>query len=847
MNELFQGWLLKIALGGGCVCVTTLIAIAARRQLDEVQKMVRRLPVWERTLIVCLLAVSIAYGGSKTNVVDGVGGTNDVGGVVSTNDCVNGDGDFGLLLLMGGNPFGCGFDPVPPLSVTPEDIARCWQLVEVKTNAAVDYTMPEGAALQTNWWARGAFEDVAKLGIGDPGFGNSGWRFPFGSNNYSSAWAFTWGKLRFELANTNTEIAAVGSPMSAVPYRSRLWSAADTNGARIVTWENFALNRDTNTPVNAQIELAANGDFTTRSNEVESVYRRVDPEDWDGDGWRNGDDPDPYTCDDPWDDFYQELPDGANEDAYCWIEIRPRWHSYINFVGDGPSDLDDPYLWAKAGKTYRVQLLIGKTYFIESTQPLDVVGQSDSSIEVDGDGTSEINVVWPLRISTLEGNGRSFRMSVRPSWLGGVFVWTDSCCTIYGDDLIFRYGCEGNCGCSGCYSAGYYVYEGYSETVAGGWCGCSPNYDDDDDDRAPVGVTVSFSDSAILFEDEYQDSYGSVVPWRSTGTELTCTINGGDYGGYVQIDISGDENLIQYTGQSLTYTRTVSPHEQIEFTNRYKATAESGESEDIVVTASFVENETGWTGFSEAKATAVRIWTFTESDWTPYRQRKELGVGEEVRIVHFPDDVTLTMDNCVHGQYDWRYVAPSSAGTQTVTVRSGGSQFPLQFSTVEPAELKATIFGSTSNTVAGVAGGFDTTFYVYVLPTNVSFSATRVMEEGCTTTNATGCFTWPELSGLLTHSGHGADNWHGMNKLNVFYDTVSMTHMSSWGTGGSFTWPIPNLWKVGDDGDPHYFPHSPSYDQRVEVDADGTSRIMKFTYTIEQMTNLQFRVTGDRQ
>ena len=32
------------ALDGGCVCVTTLIAIVARRQLDEVQKMVRVVP-----------------------------------------------------------------------------------------------------------------------------------------------------------------------------------------------------------------------------------------------------------------------------------------------------------------------------------------------------------------------------------------------------------------------------------------------------------------------------------------------------------------------------------------------------------------------------------------------------------------------------------------------------------------------------------------------------------------------------------------------------------------------------------------------------------------------------------
>ena len=56
------------------------------------------------------------------------------------------------------------------------------------------------------------------------------------------------------------------------------------------------------------------------------------------------------------------LPPGANEAAYCWIEIRSRWNSWIEFYGDAPSDLEDPCFWAKAGETYRVTLLIGKTY-----------------------------------------------------------------------------------------------------------------------------------------------------------------------------------------------------------------------------------------------------------------------------------------------------------------------------------------------------------------------------------------------------------------------------------------------------------------------------------------------------
>ena len=128
--------------------------------------------------------------------------------------------------------------------------------------------------------------------------------FPFGTNEYDSAWAFSWGKLRFVLGDALTEIVAVGAPMSAVPYRSRLWSAAGTNGAMVVTWENFVLGRELLTAnsqqltaISAQIELRPNGDFVTRSNEVETVYHRIDDFDWDGDGIVNEDDMNPCCHD----------------------------------------------------------------------------------------------------------------------------------------------------------------------------------------------------------------------------------------------------------------------------------------------------------------------------------------------------------------------------------------------------------------------------------------------------------------------------------------------------------------------------------------------------------------------
>ena len=62
-----------------------------------------------------------------------------------------------------------------------------------------------------------------------------------------------------------------------------------------------------------------------------------------------------------------------------------------------------------------------------------------------------------------------------------------------------------------------------------------------------------------------------------------------------------------------------------------------------------------------------------------------------------------------------------------------------------------------------------------------------------------------------------------------------------WLGGGSFTWPVPNAWRVKDDvGAENVFCNT---DQRFELDADGTARLMKFNCTGERMTNGVYRQT----
>ena len=78
-------------------------------------------------------------------------------------------------------------------------------------------------------------------------------------------------------------------------------------------------------PVSAQLELFRDGSFVAWSNSGARVYRRVNPDDWDGGGIPNDEDDDPrVAADEPRFGPRQSLPQGAHTNNYYWVDLAVR-------------------------------------------------------------------------------------------------------------------------------------------------------------------------------------------------------------------------------------------------------------------------------------------------------------------------------------------------------------------------------------------------------------------------------------------------------------------------------------------------------------------------------------------
>ncbi len=407
----------------------------------------RRLTLTTLLALSAVFTISVAYSGKNTNSMQNVGGPH----LMQTN-------------------------PMTEQTVTAEEIAQGWRLESVVTNDVVSYAMPTNGVEYAPWNLRGGYETHFPLDLGD-------FAFPFGTSVVRRLDVLSGGTVeslprqRMDGAYYSLmSICAAREWASIVPRVGRFWwaDAARPESApyqvKLLTWENVYAGRDRTGLYNAQIEFHDDGNFITRSNDVERVYRRINPDDWDGDGLANEIDPNPCSVDGDFFGVANAMPEGANQDAYYWLDICATGSldcATVRVTCDGPSALGDHVVIAKTNQVCHVPLLAGATYAVQSTLPISHSAVSSGYASITTNSAKSLTVSLPLEFSFVQTRAEStFALNTSPIDVGATLLSvTGGCCSCSTNEFGFAWICSGSCSCRGANEhtlSSEVLWEGYS-------------------------------------------------------------------------------------------------------------------------------------------------------------------------------------------------------------------------------------------------------------------------------------------------------------------------------------------------------------------------------------------------
>ena len=263
--EAFRDGLMHVCLWAlAALAVCALLLLAPKRK--QVRPVFARIPPVQCVVLVFAMAVCTLFSGKNTN----------------------------------SPPAGIMSPLLPPLPqavvqvVTEDEIAQGYRLESVTTNDAVSYAMPTDGVEYAPWTLGGGYEAHFPLDLGD-------FTFPFGTGVVRRVDVLSGGMVeslprqRVDSAcySLMMSICAAREYASIVPGVGRFWwadaarSASAPYRVKLISWENIFGGRDRTGLYSAQIEFHDDGNYITRSNNVESVYRRVLPFDLDNDGLPN--------------------------------------------------------------------------------------------------------------------------------------------------------------------------------------------------------------------------------------------------------------------------------------------------------------------------------------------------------------------------------------------------------------------------------------------------------------------------------------------------------------------------------------------------------------------------------
>jgi hypothetical protein len=377
--------------------------------------------------------------------------------------------------------------------------------------------------------------------------------------------------------------------------------------------------------------------------------------------------------------------------------------------------------------------------------------------------------------------------------------------------------------------------EDYEESIDD--CGdCEPN----------PGLVVGASPSVVFFEK------GTANP---TSAEVGCFYQVSEAGTFA-LTVSGDAvSLTDQTGASVSSGYTWETEGGVVGARHFFAerSAKSTSPSGTVFTVVFTP-DAGTNTLSGADTVTFVEWeTVTFAQLPAPRNRRSVGIGEWVSVELDPVPFGMSVSERNPGgrviqstgfANRWNYRAPYTECLDILEFAASDNRLEVPFEVLEPDGYEVSPIIVNYVPTPGIAGAFEMMFDLHLTPTNVSFNALDIIEQGMVSTNAVGYFLDPSRTNWLDHAQWGADHWDAVSV--GLHDTARIGECPPpWGSGGSFTWPIPNHWGAHNTHAPSgYFCNT---DQTFEIDADGTTRIRKFGYVGECTTNRVITIHKEMQ
>jgi hypothetical protein len=141
---------------------------------------------------------------------------------------------------------------------------------KIMSNKKVALTNSQMDITAVNWNRRGAWDDSFRLDFSE------GWVFPWGSNHLSSVEVLSKGEVWPRWNDTN-RIAALDVPLAIVPGITQFSYFRTPSDSYILSWNNAAIDRNTNTLTSATIELRRDGERIVTQNGISMATARELP------------------------------------------------------------------------------------------------------------------------------------------------------------------------------------------------------------------------------------------------------------------------------------------------------------------------------------------------------------------------------------------------------------------------------------------------------------------------------------------------------------------------------------------------------------------------------------------